>query len=330
MGDLKQMQVVARALGWATETKHLAFASNALTSLPALAPVLLTGESRTALDGPLPDLVLAAESRAAAVALALKAMSKGKTRAICIGRPRGRLSAFDLIMTTPQYELPRAENIIELALPLTETSKPGATRRFDHLPRPHVFLMAGGSSAPFVLDADAAGRLAQDSRAFAEKQGGTLFVSTSLRTGAAAEAAIARIAGEGEHIFLWSHANKENPYRDFLATADQCIVTADSTSMITDAIKARRPTAIYRLAERWSLRHRAVQRMWQQVRSNPSSIAASLFNVGLIESRANRTALNEELVRQGLASHFGEPPVSPSALPDELAAVVARIRGLVR
>jgi uncharacterized protein len=329
VGDLKQMQVLAKALGWACEMKELSFASQTLTSLPALSPRLMTAGSKAILGGPLPDLVLAAESRTAAVALSLKAASGGRTKAICIGRPRGRLTAFDLIVTTPQYELPRADNIIELALPLTDAAQPASSGRFDHLPHPHVLLMVGGSSAPFILDAAVAGRLAQDASAHADKHGGSLLVSTSLRTGERAETAIAHAAGTGERIFLWSRGGQDNPYRAFLATADQCIVTADSTSMITDAIRAGKPTSIYRLPERWSLRHRLVQSMWQQARSKPASIAAPLFDAGLLEARANRTALNQELVRQGLASYFGETSASPPTMPDELAAVVARIRNLM-
>jgi uncharacterized protein len=329
VGDLKQMQVLATALGWVCETKHLEFASDTLTSIPSLSPLLLTRASRAALKGPLPDVVLAAESRTAAVALALKARSGGRAKAICIGRPRGRLASFDLIITTPQYELPRADNIIELALPLTEQAKPPPSMRHDHLPRPHVFLMVGGSSAPFVLDAQVAARMASEVHHYVQQRGGTLFVSTSLRTGESAEAAIAGVAGMGERVFLWSRGGQDNPYRDFLATSDQCIATADSTSMITDAIMARKPTAIYSLPERWSLRQRLIQRLWQQARSNPASIAALAFNTGLVESRANRDALNAELVRKGLASRFGaEMHAGAAAIPDESNLAAQRVRSL--
>jgi hypothetical protein len=57
VGDLKQMQVLANDLGWATEIKELAFSTKALSAISSLAPRYLTASSRAALDQALPDLV---------------------------------------------------------------------------------------------------------------------------------------------------------------------------------------------------------------------------------------------------------------------------------
>jgi uncharacterized protein len=330
VGDLKQMQVLANDLGWGMEIKELAFSTKALSAISSLAPRYLTAASRAALDQALPDLVLAAESRTAAVALSLKEKSGGRVKVVCIGRPRGRLPDFDLIITTTQYELPAAANTMEISLPLTEPTPAVSSLHFDHLRRPHVFFMIGGTSAPFILDDKVASLLARDAVSYAEQGGGTLFVSTSPRTGVAVDDIINGVTGTGETYLFWSRKSANNPYRDFLATADECVVTADSVSMMADAINAGKPTAIYRLPEHWSWRQRVVQKLWRNARSNPASLVASLFDLGLIESRANRTALNENLVRDGLAAHFRSPLAAPKMRITEVSRISSRIKDLFK
>jgi uncharacterized protein len=329
VGDLKQMRVLAQVLRWRTEEKHLAFSSLALSSWPRLAPRLLTAAAQASLTGVLPDVVLAAESRAAAVALSLKARSRGKTKAVCIGRPRGRHADFDLIVTTPQYELQSSANVIEITLPLTDITLEKVAERQPSPTRPKILLLVGGTSPPFQLDAHAARRLAQDAHEYAVRRAGTLFVSTSARTGIEAETAISSILGAEQRIFLWSRARGANPYREFMAAADECVVTADSISMIADAIKAGKPTLLYRLPEHWSARQAWVQRQWRAVKMNRSWWSARLFDEGLLESRADRMALNSRLVESGLASWFGERPTAPKGLPNDLHAVAERVKALV-
>jgi uncharacterized protein len=324
VGDLKQMQVLAKALDCETETKHLEFRSKALTLWPFFAKLLLTAESRAAISGPPPDLVFAAESRTAAVALSIK------SKVVCLGRPRGGNSKFGLIIATPQYELPRAANVLEINLPLTERQQPQPLQFNEH-PRPHTLLLVGGTSAPFVINARQAANLCDDLAARVKQKGGTLFVSTSLRTGAAVDDVIGQKLGNGDSIFLWSRGAPQNPYRSFLATADECVVTADSVSMLTDSIVAGNPTLIYGIPEQWSWWHRLVRWLWQRARLNPDSMIARLFDWGILESRANRSALNQKLVEAGLVSFFGGGPSHPPApsQDDDLRKAVARVLRLL-
>ena len=90
-GDLDQMLVLARAMGWPYEVKHIA---------QGTAP-------------PWPDLVLCAEAKASVLARRIKRLSAGRTRLVCLGRPAGTARNFDLVITTPQYRIPAAPNVVE-------------------------------------------------------------------------------------------------------------------------------------------------------------------------------------------------------------------------
>ena len=87
-GDLDQMLVLARAAGWPFEVKRLSFRG---PDIPVLSPLLLR-RRESGLAPPWPGIVLCAEASASVIALEIKRKAKGRTRAVCIGRP-GRPAA---------------------------------------------------------------------------------------------------------------------------------------------------------------------------------------------------------------------------------------------
>jgi hypothetical protein len=74
---------------------------------------------RGSLDGPFPDLVVAAGPDAGAVARTIKAASRGKTRAVQIGGA-GAFDRFDLVVANPAERLPIRSNTVEVTAPLVE------------------------------------------------------------------------------------------------------------------------------------------------------------------------------------------------------------------
>lgn len=308
IGDLKQMQALAAALGWPAVVK---------------APQSLPGSPE-----PLPDLVLCAERKAAVAAIGLKRSSSGRTRLVCLARPRGRFDDFDLIITTPQYGLPRAPNILEVSLPLTA---PPAS--IPPSQGSSVALLVGGSSPPYVVDEAVARQMAEDVRRYAASKGAPLTGSTSARTGKPAASILAAALADCPGFHVWE-AGKPNPYADVLAQAGEVIVTADSVSMVADAIAAGKPVSIYPLAEHWGLGHRLVRALWRIARrrgGNPlARMLWPLFDTGLLEPRADRKALHEGLVARGLVSWFGEGRSTPDPrlFSRELAIAVQRVHQL--
>jgi mitochondrial fission protein ELM1 len=174
-------------------------------------------------------------------------------RYVHIGRPWARLKNFDLVITQPQYRLPRRPNVLEIPLcmhrVLPEKLKDTARQwqpRLAHLPRPLIAVLIGGNGGPHVFDPETARRLAREATAFAHACGGSLIVSTSSRTSrAAAETIRAGIAAPA-YVHLW-HPQAENPYFAFLALADSFIVTCDSVSMLTEACATRKPVYLFDL-----------------------------------------------------------------------------------
>jgi uncharacterized protein len=310
------MQVLAAALGWPSETINLSFRSDALSNMAGFVLGNLTKAARVLLAGPPPDLVLSAESRASSVATWLKQRSGGKIKTVCMTRPKGKLSGFDLIITTPQYELPHLPNILEISLPLTAVAPPVSLAEDGSVT---VALLVGGTSAPYRLDAGATEAMIQDVIGFVARLNGTLVVATSSRTGREAEELLAEKLHLRSQVCLWSDGARHNRYADILATSDMLIVTSDSVSMLADAIGTGKPTFIYDLPSRKTVEDALVRQLWARYIHQPATIAgrlaAPLFESGLIEPRANRAALHERLINAGLLRRFGDAPHLPSPLP---------------
>ena len=114
-GDLDQMLALARATGWPFEVKTLRFAG---PEIPVLSRLLL----KEKLSPPWPDLVLCAEASPSMIARAIKRLSPA-TRIVCLGRPAGAPGDFDLVITTAQYRIPAAGNVVEISMPLAEVAE---------------------------------------------------------------------------------------------------------------------------------------------------------------------------------------------------------------
>lgn len=85
----------------------------------------------------------------------------------------------------------------------------------------------------------------------ADRAGLRLLLTTSRRTTPAAEALLAEAAAGWRHLeraVFW-HRRPEKTVADFLARADLILVTADSATMITEAVLAGRPVLLLAPAE---------------------------------------------------------------------------------
>ena len=322
-GDLDQMLALARALGWPATVKRLSFRTAKLAAIPFLARRLFDKARSDPLDPPWPDLVLCAEGRASAIARVIKARSQGAVKTVCLGRPAGSARHFDLVLTTPQYRLSPAPNVVELALPLAPLVRAPAGDGFEtEIPQPLIAVLVGGTSLPERLDGPAAAALAAD--VIRQAGGATVAFITSPRTGWRAAAAL-RDAVPAPHVVHPWRPGGDNPYWRLLAAADRVVVTSDSISMVMDAFAAGKPVSVYRLPRRQTLKNRLVN--WIEGRKS----AAWLFDHGVIESRPDRRLLFDNLVAQGRLTWFGEAPATetrPPCVADETAVAVASVKRL--
>ncbi len=328
-GGNGQMQSLADALGWPYEIKQLRH--NALNLIPN---VLLGATSATLdrkesspLEPPWPDLVIAASRRAAPVAQWIRKQSGGRTKLVHLLHVQAPLGRFDLIVTMPQYRLPERDNILHVTGVLNRHD-PDAIRaaaaawepRLAHLPRPWTAVLAGGNSSAYLLDEKTAADLGARAAAQVKARGGSLLVTTSPRTPPEAGAALAGAAGDvPSYVYQWKKDDAaNNPYKGFLALADDFVVTIDSASLLVEASATGRPVAVFE---------------WPRRGGAATAKKASWFwktgvALGLFKPARDFDAYFAEMRRRGLAFRFGDAPPANREPLDDMERTVARVRAL--
>lgn len=348
-GDRAQVETlgraVAAALGWHCEARRIA--ANGFFRLPNL----LLGSHLLSLDRaasdplspPWPDLVIAAGRRTVPVARWIRRQSGGRTRLVHVGRPWAPLPWFDLIVTTPQYRLPRRANVLRNVLPLSPLDpallKAAALRwkpRFAALPRPWVAVLVGGEARPYRLDAATAVRLAADADALVRAHGGSVLVSTSPRTPPEVAEVLERSLAAPHFVHRW-RPGADNPYPAFLALADRFLVTGDSASMLAEACAAAAArddhVHIFDLPRQPDLRLRLAGALRRLAARSPmlQGVYDRLVGLGLITSTRDMAAFHAALLERGLATPIddddSEEP-EPAVPLDELERTVARVCAL--
>jgi mitochondrial fission protein ELM1 len=343
-GDNLQVEALADALGWPCEIKTLTWRKRRVGWTPrygrmgpSLAP--LTDESRALIGPPWPDLVLSVGWRSAPVARWIGRESGA--RLVSIGRPRAPLDGFDLVLTTPQYRLPEAANVVQLDAPMTRLSAEVLASaaeqwrdHFAHLPRPWIAVLIGGDAPPLRLSPKAAAELGAKANNLAQQRGGSLLVATGPRTGhAAAEAFLARV-DVPTHSYLWDDGG-ENPYPGYLALADEIIVTSDSISMAHEASLTGRPVHLFDLPAggAWLLRGLQWIDRWMRAGGGAASSAyLNLIRDGWIYPPRAPNAFHAGLLRSGRAVRLGEPamPVAAASVSTDADRAVAAVRNLLQ
>jgi uncharacterized protein len=250
-GDNDQVIALAEALGLSFEIRQLEY--NALCHLgPRLlgsSMVSLTPAARASLlGGEPPDLTISAGHRSVAVVQALRHRSGGRLRSIHVGFPRISPDHFDLVITTPQYPIREQPKVLRLPVALTRaaTAAPDQAdeRMLEDLPRPRALLTVGGPTLFWKLDETALLQRLSEMVSKAAADGGSVMVTTSPRTPAETERKIGDILAAVEGPTLLAAPGRRPAYASLLAAADSIHVTADSVSMVSDAIWTGKPTAL--------------------------------------------------------------------------------------
>jgi len=269
-GDNTQVRALAARLGWSREEKHIA--ARRWELLPHLLfGATLAGIDRAAssdLAPPWPQLVITAGRRNEPVARWIQRRAGGRCRLVHIGRPWAHPERWDLVVTTPQYFLPQAPNIVHNRLPLHDTAVASPedeardwVERWNALPRPWIALLMGGDSGPFVFTAGKGRHLGELASRLAATAGGSLLFTDSARTPPAAATACTNALTAPAHIHRGCDAARTgggNPYRAMLALADAFIVTGESMSMLAEAHARGRPLFVFDPADEgpwWRHRH---------------------------------------------------------------------------
>lgn len=213
----------------------------------------ITKNSQANLQSPFPDLVLSSSRRTAPIARWIKKQNP-QTKLIQLMHI-GKIGIKDFsYIFVPEHDShkTKAPNIYyttgsphfitpqKLASAYNDWAK-----KFSHLPHPITALIIGGSIKKHPFSLENAENLAIATKKLKEKEGGSLLITTSRRTGIKAEELIMSYLKDIPcHTFLWG-SKEDNPYLGYLACADNLIVTGDSVSMCCEATATQKPLRIF-------------------------------------------------------------------------------------
>lgn len=313
-GDNAQVLALAEALGWPFDERHICARSWEILPHLLFGPTLLGIDRQVSspLTPPWPDLVISAGRRNEPVARWIRKTAGKTVRLVHIGRPWAPPDSFDLIVTTPQYFLPPAPNVLLNPLPMhritrthVEIAAENLRPRLARLPRPFTTVLIGGDSGPFVFTLDKGRRLAEGINRLVAQTGGAVLVTDSPRTPRAATEAF-RAALEVPAETYWWHdrdGTVENPYLGFLGLADRFVVTGESMSMLAEAESLGRPLYLFNLGDppgTW-LRQR------HNFRHKPLSHALAM-RLAPVRMRRDVSRIQNALISEGRARWLEDAP----------------------
>lgn len=245
-GDNNQLLALAEGLGLPFETRGLAYRKlwPLLLKLFPTLPLLLTGDTRRKLQPPWPDLVIGIGRRSVAVSRWIRNASGGRTKIVRLGSPRAEPRLFDLVITTPQYPVKSESNVLTLPVSMgryRKAPKPTAEESewLQALPRPHLLVSVGGQTRYWAQRAEALTNAVKKLAAGAQAARGSLIIATSPRTPPQTVSAIANCGASCEII-----DDGRVRYPVLLVDADEHYVTADSVSMISEAVLTGKPVGL--------------------------------------------------------------------------------------
>ena len=255
-GDNDQVIALAEALELPFQVKQLSY-----NRLNLLGPRLLGGSLASLsassrlelLSEPPPDLTISTGHRSVPVVLALRQRSAGRTRSIHLGFPRVSPSHFDLVIATPQYPIADHPKLLRIPYALTRAAVRSPEQehddRLEQLSRPRRLLLVGGPTLFWNLDDRLVKATVADMLDAADTEGGSVVVTTSARTPGALAAEIRVMLDRSPSPTLFAQPGSRPTYATLLQAADSIHVTADSVSMLSDAIWTGKPTALVSIAK---------------------------------------------------------------------------------
>ena len=193
-------------------------------------------------------LALGCGGKAAPVLAALK--RRGRLT-VQIQHPRMDPRRFDQVVVTRHDGLTGPNVIVtRTALHRVTQARLAAAKaewadRLAALPRPLVAVLVGGSNGRFRLEAAEGAALGAQLAAIMRSEGAGMAVTPSRRTDPAVQTAL-RDALQPLGGWVWDGAG-DNPYFGLLATADAIVVTADSVSMVSEAVATSAPVLVAEL-----------------------------------------------------------------------------------
>jgi len=218
---------------------------------PALWLKPLAAVEEIAIETPLPPLVIGCGGAGARVAAALR---RPGVAVVAVQHPRMALDKFDLVLAARHDGITGANvivtrNALHRVTPARLAAEAEIWRpAFAGLPRPLVAVLLGGSNGRYRFDEEIAEALAEQLAQMMDLDGVGVVITPSRRTGAEV-VEILREALVPRGAWIWDGEGR-NPYFGMLGLADAIVVTADSVSMVSEAVATPVPVMLVRLKGR--------------------------------------------------------------------------------
>ena len=197
---------------------------------------------------PWPNLMIAAGRASLPLSIQMRKWSAGRTFVVQLQDPRLPAALFDMVVPPIHDELSGPGVFPIVGSPHRVTPERLAKdfeafkARIAPLPRPRVAVLVGGKSKAFDISPTTAHALADQIARMVEGVGGSVLLTTSRRTPAAAKAILTARLSALPGV-LWD-GEGENPYFAFLAAADVIVATEDSINMVAEAASTGKPIHI--------------------------------------------------------------------------------------
>ncbi len=197
---------------------------------------------------PWPDIALAAGRRTLPYLRRLKRVSLRRVFTVYVNAPATGSRAADLIVA-PLHDGMFARNVVTPVTPANRVSPELLARlrlhpdsRVEALPPPRAAVLIGGDSRHFKFAPTVVTAL-QEAVQSLSAAGYSVMATASQRTSPVIVEALAPLLAE-KGGWLWDGAG-ENPYFSMLAKADLVLATADSVSMVGEAVATGAPVHIF-------------------------------------------------------------------------------------
>ena len=313
-GDNQQLLAIAEAMNQPYRVIPLQFNRAARFPPLLLGTGRLSWRTECALEPPWPQAVLAAGRKSVPAARWIRKQSQGRTRLIHVNRPCAPLAWFDLIVTTPQYAVPSRSNVLNNLMPFVlpaprEYTAASLADQTARMPRPWTVVLVGGNSRPYVLNEASARLLAQTVNEQVRETGGSAWVLGGPRTKDSAMAIIEATLCSPAHVSRWGQG--ENLYHTLLREGDRFIVTADSASMLTEALLSGHTVTPFTLPAQPHWKWRLASFWRAAAERKPASAMARIYewsvDVGLLSAVRDIGHLQRALADAGMFGADGRP-----------------------
>lgn len=254
IGNANQAIVLAEKINQPFEIKQITY--NYFGKLPnsilSLFPIHVKSKILKQLKTEnIPNIIISAGRRTAALAVHLKKLSNNKSKIIQIMRPNLDPKEFELIIL-PQHDIYNytLPNIVRILGALTNvheklpTIKDSFEKKYPDI-KNFIAVIIGGSTKNYKLTMENAHELGNAISTIADNHSLALFITFSRRTPK-------NVKEYFQKNFPWPNicydpaSGEQNPYPAILGSAEFIISTSDSISMCSEAASTGKPIYIYR------------------------------------------------------------------------------------